>query len=79
LLKPLRFRRLMEATTGDERLTAFRRLIALAGGALNLTDLADALLDWSEWTQRRWVYDYWNAGQPAERTGTLTPAEDTAA
>jgi len=78
LLKPLRFRRLMEATTGDERLTAFRRLIALAGGALNLTDLADALLNWSEWTQRRWVYDYWNAGQPAERVGSFTPAEDTA-
>ena len=78
LLKPLRFRRLMEATTDDERLTAFRRLIALAGGALNLTDLADALLNWSEWTQRRWVYDYWNAGQPAERVGSFTPAEDTA-
>jgi len=79
LLKPLRFRRLMEATTDDERLTAFRRLIALAGGALNLTDLADALLNWSERTQRRWVYDYWNAGQPAERAGTFTPAEDPAA
>ena len=78
LLKPLRFRRLMEATSDDEHLTAFRRLVGLAGGALNLTDLADALLDWSEWRQRRWVYDYWNAGQPEERTGTLTPAEDTA-
>jgi len=80
LLKPLRFRRLMEATTDDERLTAFRRLVALAGGTLSLADLADALLDWSEWTQRRWVYDYWNAGQPgqpAERVGIFTPAEDT--
>ena len=79
LLKPLRFRRLMEATTDDERLTAFRRLIALAGGVLNLTDLADALLEWSEWTQRRWVYDYWNAGQPPERAGTFTPAEESTA
>jgi CRISPR type I-E-associated protein CasB/Cse2 len=69
----------MEATTDDERLTAFRRLVALASGALNLTDLADALLDWSESTQRRWVYDYWNAGQPAERAGVFTPSEDTAA
>lgn len=78
LLKPLRFRRLMEATTDDERLTAFRRLIALAGGALNLTDLGDALLDWSEWTQRRWVYDYWNAGQPTEHVVATTPTVDTA-
>ena len=79
LLKPLRFRRLMEATSEDERLIAFRRLVALAGGALNVADLADALLDWSEWTQRRWVYDYWNAGQPAERAGRISPVEDTAA
>jgi len=79
LLKPLRFRRLMEATTDDERLTAFRRLVALAGGTLNLTDLSNALLDWSEWTQRRWIYDYWNAGQPAERAGAFTSSEDTAA
>jgi CRISPR system Cascade subunit CasB len=79
LLKPLRFRRLMEATTDNERLIAFRRLVALAGGALNLTDLAGALLDWSEWTQRRWIYDYWNAGLPVERVGTSTPAEDNVA
>jgi CRISPR system Cascade subunit CasB len=64
LLKPLRFRRLMEAHTPDERLAAFRRLIALAGGRLNVRDLADALLRWNEECQRRWVYDYWNAGQP---------------
>ena len=64
LLKPLRFRRLMEAATPDERLIAFRRLVALAGGKLNIPDLAAALLRWDEERQRRWVYDYWNAGQP---------------
>ena len=64
LLKPLRFRRLMEARTPDERLTAFRRLIALANGKLNVADLVVALLRWNEERQRRWIYDYWNAGQP---------------
>jgi CRISPR system Cascade subunit CasB len=63
LLKPLRFRRLLEADLPDERLAAFRRLAALAGGKLNVVDLAGALLDWNEGRQRRWVYDYWNAGQ----------------
>jgi CRISPR system Cascade subunit CasB len=76
LLKPLRFRRLMEATTDDERLIAFRRLVALAGGALNLSDLAEALLDWSERTRLRWVYDYWKAWQPAGRVDVATPAEE---
>ena len=64
LLKPLRFRRLMDADTLDERLSAFRRLVALASGTLNVPDLAAALLDWSEMRRTRWVYDYWNAGQP---------------
>jgi CRISPR system Cascade subunit CasB len=71
LVKPLRFRQLVEAT-GDDRLTAWRRLVALTGGTLNVADLADALLNWSERTQRRWVYDYWNAGQPDQ---SATPKE----
>lgn len=80
LLKPLRFRRLMEATTEDERLTAFRRLVALARGALNLTDLADALLDWDEKRRQRWVFDYWNADwQPAVSGSAVPRIEDTAA
>ncbi|MDB5369345.1 MAG: CRISPR-associated protein Cse2 family [Roseomonas sp.] len=70
LLKPLRFRRLMEAAGADERLTAFRRLVALAKGELHLTDLAAALLFWNEERRRRWTYDYWNAGLPA---ALLTP------
>jgi CRISPR system Cascade subunit CasB len=64
LLKPLRFRRLLEAELPDERLAAFRRLAALARGKVNVRDLAGALLDWSEGRQRRWVYEYWNAGKP---------------
>lgn len=65
LLKPLRFRRLMEADTLDERLQAFRRLAALAGGTLPVRDLAGALLDWADWRRTRWVYEYWNALPPA--------------
>lgn len=67
LMSPLRFRRLLEATTDDERLTAFRRMVALAGGTLPLRDLARSLLRWNDATRRRWIYDYWNAGQPAAK------------
>ena len=74
LLKPLRFRRLMEADLPDERLAAFRRLVALAGGKLNVSDLAIALLRWNEQTRQSWVYDYWNAGQP---TAAITVKETT--
>ncbi len=64
LVKPLRFRRLMDADTDEERLIAFRRLVAIAGNKLNTEDIAATLLHWTEERKRRWVYDYWNAGQP---------------
>jgi len=81
LLKPLRFRALMEARTGDERLTAFRRLVALADRTLNVRETAEALLDWDDERQRKWVFDYWNAGPPPHTNApapTNAPAKDTA-
>ncbi|MBE9605678.1 type I-E CRISPR-associated protein Cse2/CasB [Acetobacteraceae bacterium H6797] len=64
VLKPLRFRRLMEADGEEELLTAFRRLIALMDGKANVEDLARALLYWSERTRVTWTYRYWNAEAP---------------
>ena len=75
-LKPQRFRRLMETEDVDERLTAFRRLAALTGGTLPVADLAAALLDWSERRRRRWIYDYWDAGQPATVAAVVPSAKD---
>jgi CRISPR system Cascade subunit CasB len=75
LVKPLRFRRLMEAATSDERLTAFRRAVTLAGGTANPADLAAALLDWSERRRMDWIFDYWNAAdRPAAQKTTDTAA-----
>ena len=61
LMKPLRFRRLMEAETPDERLIAFRRLVALARNTLSARDLAGSLLGWTDERRRRWALAYWNA------------------
>lgn len=77
-LKPLRFRRLMEAVGTDERLVAFRRLVALADNTLPVADLALFLLNWTEDRRRRWVYDYWNAGAPSGVLAAATPIEDHA-
>jgi CRISPR system Cascade subunit CasB len=82
LLKPLRFRALMEARTGDERLTAFRRLVALADRTLNVRDLTEALLDWNDERQRRWVFEYWNADPQPSRNlpdPTAAPVKEPAA
>ncbi len=79
LVKPLRFRRVMEADGPDERLLAFRRLAAIARGALPVQDLAAALLDWSDQRRTRWVFDYWNAQPPdaaASPAPSASPAKD---
>lgn len=73
-MSALRFRRLLEAAPGDDQLTAFRRMVALAGGSLPLRDLARSLLDWNDERRRRWIYDYWNAGQPIAAPTAEEPA-----
>jgi CRISPR system Cascade subunit CasB len=78
LLKPLRFRRLLEATEPDDCLTAFRRLLAIANGKANACDLVRALFTWTdrfhaEETKRRWVIAYWNAN-PVVATLAEAPA-----
>jgi CRISPR system Cascade subunit CasB len=77
LLSPLRFRRLLDAQPGEEQLTVFRRMAALAGGALPVQDLAESLLNWDDRRRIRWTYDYWNAGRP-QTPSQSTLSEDAA-
>jgi CRISPR system Cascade subunit CasB len=77
LMSPLRFRRLISAEGEGEQLVAFRRMAALAGGALPLRDLADSLLHWDEARRIRWTYEYWNAGAPIRGAETRTTQNET--
>ena len=61
-MKPLRFRRLIEAETSQERLLMLRRAVQLADNKLNVRELAAACLDWSETRRQRWIFEYYNAG-----------------
>lgn len=73
-MKWLRFRRLLQAGTPDEQLTAFRRAIALTSNkTANVGDLADSLLHWNDQRRQRWIFDYYNAGEAA-----VTSEETTA-
>ena len=62
VMSDLRFRRLVQSDTDDEKLIGFRRLVALVGRKLNVADLADGVVNW-EWeaTRRRWIYAYHDA------------------
>jgi CRISPR system Cascade subunit CasB len=78
VMSPLRFRRLIEAATPEDRLVALRRAVALAHGRINVRDLAAACLDWSEVRRRRWIFEYYAAGYaapPAQPAVAETPEE----
>jgi CRISPR type I-E-associated protein CasB/Cse2 len=81
VMSDLRFRRLLQADTLDERLTGFRRLVALAGRRLNVADIATGLWHWDdERTRRRWIYAYHNVPDFQPSADTTAPAtEDTSA
>jgi CRISPR system Cascade subunit CasB len=75
-MKPLRFRRLIEADTPEDRLILLRRAVQLAPDRrLNLRGLASACLDWSQDRRRRWIFEYYAAGRAAP-DAAIEPAEE---
>lgn len=69
-LSPLRLARLLAAQTPEERITVFRRAVALAGHKVNLRDLAEAMLGWSvphvgERIRIAWAFAYHDVPPPA--------------
>lgn len=67
VLSALRFRRLLTIRGEEDCAIAFRRLVALLGGKVNVRDLAESLLDWSDdikgdRRRTRWAFDYYDAG-----------------
>jgi CRISPR type I-E-associated protein CasB/Cse2 len=66
-MSSLRFRRLLAARNEDEILVGFRRLVALARRKVNVVDLAESILDWTDdeagdKRRVRWAFDYHGAG-----------------
>ena len=72
LMKPARFRKLMLAAEGEERLTAFRRAIRLLMPSANVADLATAWLRWEHPVQgdrvrAEWMFRYVGANDADAR------------
>lgn len=77
-MSALRFRRLIEASTLDDRLTQLRRAVALADRAMPVGELAAACLDWSEARRRRWIFEYHGAGLAAPPDTPSAPEDISA-
>jgi CRISPR type I-E-associated protein CasB/Cse2 len=67
-----RFQRLLQAEEGEERVTAFTRLIALLGGQANVTRIAEDFWYWNDRTKHRWAFEYYAAA-------VATPPDDPTA
>jgi CRISPR system Cascade subunit CasB len=70
VMKPLRFRRMIEADTPEDRLLLLRRAVALVGGTINVRELAAACLRWSKRRRQQWIFEYYTAGSGAPLTET---------
>ncbi len=63
LLTEGRFRSLLQVEGADEMMTSMRRLVRLAGGRVNVADLAESVLHWHEIPVReRWMFEYYGVG-----------------
>ncbi len=85
LLAEARFRRLLLTGGGEDKVDAFRRLVALLGGTVNVTALADDFLRWNDpargdAVRERWAFLYYAAGDaappPPSADESPTPDED---
>lgn len=65
-MSALRLARVLAAETFEEKLIAFRRVVALAERSINVRDLALALLDWSDRRRIQWAFAYHDAPPPAD-------------
>ncbi len=63
-MSPLRLSRLLTADSIEERLIAFRRVVALLSGYANVANLSRALLDWSQPIRIEWAFDYHDVPPP---------------
>jgi len=70
LLSEVRFKRLLETGSGEEKVLAFTRLIALLDGRVNVAQVASDFLNWNhpdygDRVRERWAFHYLAAGDAA--------------
>lgn len=61
VLSEARFRRLLQ-THGNELMEPMRRLVRMTKGKANVYDLSYAVLYWGDGVRRRWMFEYYGAG-----------------
>ena len=74
-LKPIRFRRLLAASTDEEIATSFRRAVTILGGEADVADVARIILNFErEPVRRRLIFDYYATGELEDTATTPSPS-----
>lgn len=69
VLKPLRFKRLLQAEDTEDIIREFRRAVNLLGNAANVRNLAALLLNWDDEKNRtRFAFEYFGAKAAVHET-----------
>ena len=77
LMSALRFKRLLAATEDTDLMITFRRAVALAGKKdIDVGDVAETLLDWSDRRRMQWAFDYYGAGSAAPKQNDVASTDD---
>lgn len=77
LMSALRFKRLLAATEDTDLIITFRRAVALAGKKdIDVGDVAETLLDWSDRRRMQWAFDYYGAGSAAPKQSDVASTDD---
>lgn len=75
-LKPLRFKRLLQAEDEADIIREFRRAVDLLGNEANVRELADILLTWErDATRTRFAFSYFGARAASPAENADLPAE----
>lgn len=83
VLSEARFRRLLQVGDGEEKVSAFSRLVALLGNRVRVDDLASDFLLWNhpdrgDSVREHWAFLYFAAGAaaPAPQAGPTSDSDD---
>jgi CRISPR system Cascade subunit CasB len=74
-LSELRFRRLLQASAGEPKVAAFKRLVAQLDDTANVADIAEAFWFWNDpdaHVKQVWAFKYFNAGNDADLPASIT-------
>jgi CRISPR system Cascade subunit CasB len=61
LLSEGRFRRLLVVRRAEELMDAMTRLVRIVDGRINIADLTNSMLRWTDRTRAEWAYAYYGA------------------